>query len=129
LLERSLENAINDFRTARFLEPHWANLCFDEGALWLEMDQPELCADAWSEALRRAGADAPELYRQMLSRVSPNSAVRAALRDLTSEDPRYFLVFLGNATPAEAQTEISNFLLTDPELSTLNAARTAEFGD
>jgi hypothetical protein len=122
-----LENVVNDFQLARFLQPNWVNVCMDEGSLWLAMDQPDLCAEAWAEALRRARGNGPVFFKQMLDASRSNPAVRDALRNAARLDPNYLLVFLDSATRAETETEISIFLIADPELSSLSAGQRKRF--
>ena len=58
--------AVDDFRRARFLEPNWFEVPYQEGLAWMAR-QPILALTAWREALRRAGDQRPELYSRMLS--------------------------------------------------------------
>lgn len=118
----SAERILRDFQIARALQPHWATMCFNEGKLWLAANEPELCMNAWTEGLRRAGPDALSFYKQMLDLSAASVPVRDALRELAQTDAAHLLVFLESAMPAEANTEIANFLISDPDLQTLSAA-------
>ncbi len=110
----------SDFQIARTLQPHWPYICLDEGSVWLAAGEDHLCIEAWQEALRRAGTDAPNLYRSMLNLAHDDAAVQGALRDLARGNTALLLVFLENASAQETNTEISNLLLEDPELQTLS---------
>jgi len=71
--------AVEDFRRARFLEPHYAKVPFEEGNFWLRL-QPQLALQAWEEALRRAkGPDAAGIFAQMRSAAPDDPAFRAGL--------------------------------------------------
>jgi len=59
---KQTDNAVADFRRARFLEQISYELPLAEGNTWLS-SQPILAATAWREALRRAGADVSLLVR------------------------------------------------------------------
>jgi hypothetical protein len=112
--------AARDFQTARYLEPHWADFCFTEGKLWLSIDQPDLALEAWSEALRRAGKDAPGLYAQMLAEAAPRFTMHSALQELAQTNLDYSLVFLQYADRLECEVEIGRLLEADPTLHTFS---------
>jgi O-antigen ligase len=118
-----LAQAGADFRVARALEPHWGKLCFNEGAIWLSVNQPDLCLDAWQEALRRDPAAARDLFTEMVRLSSANNLVREDLADLAATNPAYLLVFLDNARPEETQGAITRLLALDPDLKTLSPAQ------
>src|SRR5436853_7744888 len=52
------DNALADFRRARFLEQISYEIPLAEGNVWLSYQQPVLATTAWREALRRAGPEA-----------------------------------------------------------------------
>src|SRR5262249_61677151 len=66
---KQTDNALADFRRARFLEQVSYELPLAEGNSWLAT-QPVLAATAWREALRRAGSDRPGVFSSMLSKAS-----------------------------------------------------------
>jgi tetratricopeptide (TPR) repeat protein len=71
--------AVEDFRRARFLEPHFVKVPLDEGRFWLRL-QPQLALAAWEEALHRTtGPDAAAVYAQMRSTAPDDPAFRAGL--------------------------------------------------
>ena len=111
----SPESALNDFRTARFLE----------GIVWLAAEETEFCMEAWKDGLTRAGSNAPAYFGQMLA--NSNADGRNALRELAATNVDYLLVFLRAASRGEVKTEIANFLITDPNLETLSADQRKEF--
>ena len=108
-----LSQAGIDFQVARVLEPHWARHCLNEGAIWLAVDQPNLCVNAWQEALRRDPASSHDLFTDMMRRSSANDFVRKDLADLAATNTDYLLIFLDNATPKETQGAINRLLALD----------------
>jgi O-antigen ligase len=119
----SVWGAAWDFGTARFLEPHWAKLCFAEGKAWVEAGQPGLAFDAWVEALRRSGDKGPELYSQMLDWVGERLGMRAALARLARKNPDYFIVYLRKADRLEFELLTSQLLDADPELESFSGSQ------
>ncbi|HUB68430.1 MAG TPA: O-antigen ligase family protein [Candidatus Methylacidiphilales bacterium] len=118
-----LSQAGADFLVARALEPHWPKPCFDEGVIWLAVDQPDLCMDAWQEALRRDPASSHDLFADMMRASEANDLVREDLAGLAVTDTGYLLIFLDNATPKETESIIAHFLAIDPDLKTLSPAQ------
>jgi hypothetical protein len=115
-----LAPASNDFMVARQLESKWVKPCFDEGFIWLQAGQPDLCLDAWSEALRRAEpAEALELYRDMSSRSHVNEMVHQDLLQLAAGRIDYQLIFLNDASTDETKQVVGDILARDPDLRRL----------
>jgi O-antigen ligase len=112
-----------DFGTARFLEPHWAKLCFAEGTAWMEASQEALALDAWVEALRRARTKGPELYGQMLYQARERTRMKVALARLSKSSPDYFLVYLRNADRLECENLIGQLLEAEPTLKSFSNAQ------
>lgn len=116
-----LAPASNDFMVARQLESKWVKPCFDEGFIWLQAGQPDLCLDAWSEALRRAKpAEALELYRDMSSRSHVNDLVHQDLLQLAAGRIDYQLIFLNDASTDETKQVVGDILARDPDLRRLS---------
>jgi O-antigen ligase len=67
---RQIDDALADFRRARFLEPISYDLPLAEGNVWLATSQPVLAATAWREALRRAGPNRSGVFSAMLTKAS-----------------------------------------------------------
>src|SRR6202030_3384106 len=112
------ENALADFRRARFLEPSSYELPFAEGTAWLAAKQPVLAATAWQEALRRAGANRAGVYARMLS----NAALRSPeLRRILAESGvsrhELTLPYLSQLTGSEFNGALSDVLKNDPDLT------------
>jgi O-antigen ligase len=116
--------ALGDFRKARFLEPDYAGLPFDEGLYWLGI-APQLSIEPWREALRRMPWDRrAELYQQMLAHAYPaNPELHDALAALGAGDARMELAFLGWATPGEFRARMDALLSADPDLKRFDAVQ------
>jgi hypothetical protein len=124
-----LSQAVTDFQTARFLEPRWVTLCYDEGCVWLTANQPDQCLDAWQDALQRSGDDAPGYFRNMFNLGQSNSIVRAGLEEWAGGNIDYLIIFLNNATPVEAKRMLSHWLSIDPELKSMTVEQRANLFD
>ncbi len=111
--------ALRDFRRARRLEPSDPAGPFEEGSMWAQSDPGE-CREAWTEALRRAGAGAPGLYRQMLSVAQSQPGARLVLRQLAGGDPDRLLPYLDTASAMEFVGEMQQSLARDPHLASLS---------
>jgi tetratricopeptide (TPR) repeat protein len=116
--------ALRDFRRARFLEPDYAGLPYEEGQTWLNV-APQFTIGAWREALRRMPwENRAELYQQMLAQSYPaHPELHAALGALADGDARMELAFLGWATPGEFRVRLEETLRDDPELARLDAGQ------
>ena len=112
-----------DFGIARYLEPHWTQLCLEEGKTWADAGQPSLAFDAWTEAFRRAGKDGAERYRQMLEWSQSRPAVHAMLGRLARNSPDFLLVFLAQAGSLDCEMLIGDLLAADPTLKQLSPAQ------
>ena len=119
----ALTSALGDFRRARFLEPNYSGLPFEEGLYWLNV-APAFAVEAWQEALRRTDrAQRPELYQHMLSLAYPGRPeMGPALWSLATTDYPMKLVYFAWATPAEFKGEIEEILHEDPVLRNFKPA-------
>jgi tetratricopeptide (TPR) repeat protein len=110
--------ALEDFRRARFLEPDYAGLPFEEGIYWLGV-APRFAAEAWEEALRRILPERrSELYQNMMALAfAGHPEMHAALWSLASPDSAMQLVYFGWAAPEEFRAQIGEVLREDPALS------------
>ena len=59
------QKALDDFRRARFLEPNSESVPLQEGFVWLRT-RPDLAEMAWREALRRAGRQREDVFRNIM---------------------------------------------------------------
>jgi hypothetical protein len=89
----------------------------------MEADQPVLALDAWIEALRRAGARAPEYYARMLGWALKKTEIRSGLAKLSRTSPDYFVVFLQYSDRLECELLIGQLLDAEPNLESFTSAQ------
>src|SRR5437588_5571297 len=110
------DNALADFRRARFLEQVSYEIPFAEGNVWLS-SQPVLAATAWREALRRAGPDRGGVFSSMLTKASLRSpSVSRILAELGLSRHDLALPYLARISGAEFNRTLSKVLENDPDL-------------
>src|SRR2546428_11998069 len=101
---KQTDNALTDFRRARFLEPISFELPLAEGNVWLSYQQPVLATTAWREALRRAGPERARGVSSMLSQASlPRLAGRHNLPQLGGRRPELGLPDLARNSRAQVK--------------------------
>ena len=117
---KQTDNALTDFRRARFLEPISYELPLAEGNIWLS-SQPVLAATAWREALRRAGPDRAGVFASMLSKASLRSTeVSRILAELGVSSHDLALPYLARISGADFNRALAKILENDPELSSFS---------
>ena len=113
---KQTDNALADFRRARFLEQVSYELPLAEGNSWLAT-QPVLAATAWREALRRAGSDRRGVFSSMLSKASlRNPQVSQILAELGVSNHDLALPYLARITGDEFNRALEKVLENDPDL-------------
>ena len=112
--------ATDDFQCARYLEPHWIDLCLNEGEVWLAAGDTDACLDAWREAIRRAGPHGTATYAKMLELSQNNPEIHAGLADFSDLNTDFLITFLNYATPDEEETLLRKLLDSDPTLHLLS---------
>ncbi len=113
------QNALDDFRRARFLEPNAYEVPFAEGSAWLPL-RPMLAATAWREALRRAGPHRAEVYASMLTNAAMGSPeVARILEEIGFGQPDLALAYLSRTSGAAFDRGIGMLSARDPELNGL----------
>ena len=122
-----LQDAATDFDRARFLNPRSAEICLNEGRIWLALHQPEQTIESWVEALRRAGPEAPPFFVQMLALGWSKLDVRAGLARIAESGPEFFLPYLEWAQGLEFTLAATRFLERDPTLATLSHPQRQRF--
>ena len=114
---KQTDNALADFRRARFLEPISYELPLAEGNVWLSYQQPVLATTAWREALRRAGPERAGVFSSMLSKASlRSSAVSSILAELGVSRHDLALPYLARISGAEFNRALKKVLENDPDL-------------
>src|SRR6266478_5276208 len=118
---KQTDNALADFRRARFLEPISYELPLAEGNVWLSYQQPVLATTAWREALRRAGPERAGVFSSMLSKASlRSSAVSSILAELGVSRHDLALPYLARISGAEFNRALKKVLENDPDLHSLS---------
>lgn len=123
----STGKAASDFAVGRTLEPNWNDCCFEEGSLWLALDQTDRAIDAWREALKRPADDALVLYRRMLEATSNRCEVRDVLREWAREKRAFLLFFLETSARWEFELESDRLLSEDGGLQSLSSQERVRF--
>lgn len=119
---KQTDNALADFRRARFLEQISFELPLAEGSTWLR-NEPVLAATAWREALRRAGPDRPGVFSSMLTKASlRNREVSQILAELGVSHHDLALPYLARISGPEFNSALARILENDPELKSFNEA-------
>jgi Flp pilus assembly protein TadD len=117
---KQTDNALTDFRRARFLEPISYELPLAEGNIWLS-SHPVLAATAWREALRRAGPERAGVFASMLSKASLRSPeVSRILAELGVSSHDLALPYLARISGADFNRALAKILENDPELSSFS---------
>ena len=113
-------DAADDFRRARFLEPNVYEVPFQEGNVWIGANQPTLALTAWREALRRAGPQRTGVYRAMRMVASQSSPrVYEGLEEFGMVHHDLALIFLEATAGAPFMSALQRFLDHDPTLQTM----------
>ncbi len=87
------QDALDDFRRARFLEPIAAQVPYYEGLAWLPF-QPVLAVSAWREALARQTDDRALIIRGILANARYSPRVMSLVSDLSLIEPDLRYQFL-----------------------------------
>jgi O-Antigen ligase len=113
---KQTENAVDDFRRARFLEPIAYEVPLAEGNAWLPY-HPILAVAAWREALRRGGPLRPRVYASMLSDASLRSPeVSPILEAIGLNEHDLALPYLSRISGARFNHALGQLLRNDPNL-------------
>ena len=113
---KQTDNALADFRRARFLEQISFEIPLAEGNVWLA-SQPVLAATAWREALRRAGPDRAGVFSSMLTKASRRSPeVSRILTELGVSRHDLALPYLARISGDEFNRALAKVLENDPDL-------------
>jgi uncharacterized membrane protein len=113
---KQTDNALADFRRARFLEQISYEIPLAEGNVWLT-SEPILAATAWREALRRAGPDRAGVFSRMLSKATLRSSqVSRILAELGVSRHDLALPYLAQISGADFNRALAKVLENDPDL-------------
>ena len=101
--------AVEDFRRARLLEPHYVAIPLEEGKFWLHM-QPELALAAWREALRRvASREDGGIFSTMLGTAPDDAAFRARLLEIADDRDALKIDWFLRVPAEEARPHLAEF--------------------
>ncbi len=110
---------LQDFATARYLEPNSGPLCWNEAELWLQLD-PSYAISAWREAMRRETAEATNYYYTILRRLPEYPNLRQAIRSLGNTPSLKVLYLCIAGNESDGRSVIDDVLREDPELVSLS---------
>jgi hypothetical protein len=115
--------ALNDYRTARFLEPTQARIPYTEGLDWELMDHVQAFA-AWREALHREDPVPEGLWRNIANELQkwPDGDDYASILSKTRPDFRFEYLIWQN-TPARIMAEMAAEIENDPQLTAYTPAQ------
>ena len=123
-----VNEAADDFRRARFLEPNVYQVPFEEGNAWLSANQPIMALTAWREALRRAGPQRPGVFRAMRMAASTSSPqAYKGLEEFGMLHHDLALIFLEVGGGAPFMAALQRFLDHDPALQTMTSEEKVTF--
>jgi hypothetical protein len=112
--------ALVDFRRASFLEPNGFEVPLAEGSAWLPT-QPGYAANAFREALRRAGPRQAEVFAIILTNASQqNPPVARMMEQIGLARHDLVLPYLNRVAGQTFQRAVNQVLRNDPELSTFS---------
>jgi hypothetical protein len=123
LLHGNHDAALQDFTRARYLEPHFAYMCYQEGVDWLS-HRPDYAVLGWREFLKRAPQAAPGqygYYRAMVNHAQPFADLRQQVWKLADKlDLK--IEYLGSvSTREDFDLCLKDILARQPDLASLDA--------
>ncbi len=113
------QQALDDFRRARFLEPIAAQLPYYEGLAWLPF-QPVLAVSAWREALARQTDDRALIIRGILANAKYSPRVMSLVSDLSFIEPNLRYQFLNRLRGDEFLHQFNRDLAREPALESFS---------
>ena len=112
----SRKKVSRDFAIAQYLLPNWPELYRQQGAVWLDFDEPELAFATWENGIRRLPESATALYSDIYGFVRDDPDLRERWRQLADKDRQRLMVFLRQADGDEFQIELQELLAEDQQL-------------
>ena len=121
------QKALEDFRRARFLEPNSEAVPLQEGYVWLRT-RPDLAEMAWREALRRAGAQRKDVFRNIMSTADlRDPTALPIIRRLAFSEHDLALVYFEQLNAQEFRPAFNKFFDADPDLTAMTPEQKREF--
>lgn len=110
------QQALDDFRRARFLEPNSYSLPMQEGFAWLHT-QPELAGLAWREALQRAGKERADIFRSIIYKATLTDPVaKKVIEQLALSEHDLALIYFAQLGAEQFRPVFAKFFGIDPDL-------------
>jgi O-Antigen ligase len=117
-LKHTDQAALLDFGRARAIEPHYANMCIEEGDEWLAHNSP-FVMQAWREYIRRDPKRGYESFGGRLWTIHTNPTLMSEARKIATT-PALKLAYLGaEVRPAEFSEVLAELLRQQPTLEGL----------
>src|SRR5437762_2460646 len=111
------QKALDDFRRARFLEPNSESVPLQEGLVWLR-SRPDLAEMAWREALRRAGTQRKDVFRDIMFTADlRDPTALPIIRRLAFSEHDLALAYFEQLNAQEFRPAFSKFFDADPDLT------------
>ncbi len=121
------QKALDDFRRARFLEPNSESVPLQEGFVWLRT-RPDLAEMAWREALRRAGPQRKDVFRNIMFTADlRDPTARPIIRRLAFSEHDLALVYFEQLNAREFRPAFSKFFDADPDLTAMTPEQKRDF--
>jgi O-antigen ligase/tetratricopeptide (TPR) repeat protein len=121
------QKALDDFRRARFLEPNSESVPLQEGFVWLR-SRPDLAEMAWREALRRAGTQRKDVFRDiMFTAALRDPTALPIIRRLAFSEHDLALAYFEQLNAQEFRPAFSKFFDADPDLTAMTPEEKREF--
>ena len=121
------QKALDDFCRARFLEPNSESVPLQEGFVWLR-SRPDLAEMAWREALRRAGAQRKDVFRNIMFTADlRDPTARPIIRRLAFSEHDLALAYFEELNALEFRPAFSKFFDADPDLTAMTPDQKREF--
>ena len=121
------QKALDDFRRARFLEPNSESVPLQEGFVWLR-SRPDLAEVAWREALRRAGTQRKDVFRNIMFTADlRDPTVRPIIRRLAFSEHDLALAYFEQLNAQEFRPAFSKFFDADPDLTAMTPEEKRSF--
>ena len=121
------QKALDDFRRARFLEPNSESVPLQEGFVWLR-SRPDLAEMAWREALRRAGTQRKDVFRDIMFTADlRDPTALPIIRRLAFSEHDLALAYFEQLNAQEFRPAFSKFFDADPDLTAMTPEEKREF--
>lgn len=122
LLGGDAGEAAADFERARFVEPLFGQVTFEEGLAWLDQDAGRMM-NAWDVTLSRELEDDDATFAEMLEYIEESSNVLNGIVRISEQAPNYRAAMLTHLSGGNLMRELERELDEDPSLSRFDTAQ------